>query len=58
MAQQIKNPTSSHENAGSIPGLAQWIKEGFSVAMSCGVGRTCSSYLVLLWHRLATVALI
>ena len=29
----------------SIPGLAQ----GSGVAMSCGVGRRCSSDLVLLW---------
>ena len=27
MAQQVKNPSSIHENAGSIPGLAQWIKD-------------------------------
>ena len=27
MVQQVKNPTSIHEDVGSIPGLAQWIKD-------------------------------
>ena len=27
MAQTVKNPTSVHEDAGWIPGLAQWVKE-------------------------------
>ena len=26
MAQWVKNPTSIHDNAGLIPGLAQWGK--------------------------------
>ena len=27
MAQQVKNPTSIHENAGLTPDLAQWVKD-------------------------------
>ena len=27
MAQQVKNPTGIHEDAGSIPDLSQWLKD-------------------------------
>ena len=27
VVQRIKNPTSIHEVVGSIPGLAQWVKD-------------------------------
>ena len=48
MAQQVKNPTITHEDMGSIPGLAQGAK-GSGVVMSCSEGHRHGSDLVWLW---------
>jgi len=59
VARWLTIPTRIHEDEGSIPGLAQWLK-GSSIATSYAVGCRCSSDLVLqwLWCRLAAAALI
>ena len=44
----VTNPTSTHEDLGSILGLAQYVWAS-SITVGCGMGRTHGSAPLLLW---------
>ena len=58
VAQRAKNPTSTHDNADSIHGLTQWVKNLALLQAAAYVGHRHGSDPMLLWlrHRPAAAA--
>ena len=58
VVQQIKSPTSIHEDVGSIPGLTQQVRIWHCCKLQCRSQMWLGSSVARLCHRLAVAALI